>query len=77
VLKAITLGLAVSAMVINMSLSGTPDSLFIMIPFLVITAINLIIAVQLLRNIVEKSKPTEKRRKAPKFIDGDIRRNVN
>lgn len=56
VLKAITLGLAVSAMVINMSLSGTPDSPFIMIPFLVITGINLIVAVQLLRNIIEQPK---------------------
>ncbi len=51
VMKAITLGLAVSAMSINMSLAGVPDSLGIMIPFLVITVVNLVIAVLLLRNV--------------------------
>jgi hypothetical protein len=50
VMKAIALGLAVSAMSINMALAGTPDSLGIMIPFLVITALNLFAAVSLLRN---------------------------
>lgn len=51
VLKAIALGLAVSAMVVNMTLTGTPDSLGIMIPFLVITLLNLVAAVSLLKNI--------------------------
>ena len=51
VLKAIALGLAVSAMSINMTLAGTPDSLAIMIPFLVITVLNLFAAVSLLKNI--------------------------
>ncbi|MBI5034297.1 MAG: hypothetical protein HZB51_27565 [Chloroflexi bacterium] len=51
VLKAIALGLAVSAMSINMTLAGTPDSLAIMVPFLVITVLNLFAAVSLLKNI--------------------------
>ena len=51
VLKAIALGLAVSAMCINMTLAGTPDSLAIMVPFLVITVLNLFAAVSLLKNI--------------------------
>ena len=51
VTKAITLGLAVSAMALNMARVGVPDSLAIIIPFLVITLLNLIVAVQLLRNI--------------------------
>ena len=41
VLKAIALGLAVSAMVINMILAGTPEDAGIAIPFLVITALNI------------------------------------
>ncbi len=51
VLKAITMGLAVSAMVIKMTLAGTPDSPAIMIPFLIITGVNLIIAGAILRNV--------------------------
>jgi hypothetical protein len=51
VLKTIALGLAVSAMVVNMTLAGTPDSAAIAIPFLVITVLNLAAAVSLLRNI--------------------------
>ncbi len=51
VLKAIALGLAVSAMVVNMTLAGTPDSAAVAIPFLVITVLNLAAAVSLLRNI--------------------------
>lgn len=50
VMKAITLGLAVSAMSINMTLAGTPDSLSIIVPFLVITLLNLFAAVALLKN---------------------------
>ncbi len=57
VMKAITLGLAVSVMAINMSLAGVPDSLGIMIPFLVITVVNLVIAVLLLRNITSENVP--------------------
>ena len=51
VLKAIALGLAVSAMSINMAHAGTPDNLGIMIPFLVITILNLSAATSLLKNI--------------------------
>ncbi len=51
VLKAIALGLAVSAMSINMTLAGTPDSLVIMVPFLVITVLNLFAATSLLTNV--------------------------
>ncbi len=53
VMKAIALGLAVSAMSINMTLAGTPDSLAIMVPFLVITVLNLGAAAALMRNITE------------------------
>jgi len=51
VLKAITLGLAVSAMVINMALAGAPEGAGIAIPFLIITALNIAAAVSLLKNI--------------------------
>jgi hypothetical protein len=52
-LKGITLGLGVSAMAVNMTLRGVPDSLGVMIPFLVITLMNLIMAVLLLKNVDE------------------------
>ncbi len=58
VMKAITLGLAVSAMTINMAIAGVPESLGMMIPFLVITAINLVIAVLLLRNVSTQPNPS-------------------
>ena len=51
VMKAITMGLAVSAMAIAMALVGVPDSLFIVIPFLLITLMNLVLAVLLLKNV--------------------------
>lgn len=49
--KGITLGLGVSAMAINMTLSGVSESLWIMIPFLVITIMNLVMVVLLLKNV--------------------------
>lgn len=49
--KGVTLGLAVSTMAINMSLAGVPESLGIMVPFLVITAANLVMTVILLKNV--------------------------
>jgi hypothetical protein len=52
-LKGITLGLGVSAMAVNMTLRDVPDSLGVMIPFLVITLMNLIMAVLLLKNVDE------------------------
>jgi hypothetical protein len=54
VLKGLTMVLAVSTMAINMALKGVPDSLAIMIPFLILTALNLAAAVFLLRNIREE-----------------------
>jgi hypothetical protein len=51
VLKAIALGLAVSAMVVTMTLAGTPEDSSIAIPFVVITALNLAAAVALLKNV--------------------------
>ena len=51
VLKGLTLALAVSAMAINMTLAGVPDSMGFMAPFLVLTALNLAAGVVLLRNI--------------------------
>jgi len=52
-LKGLTLGLGVSAMAINMTRRGVPDSMGVMVPFLVITLLNLIMSVVLLRNIQE------------------------
>lgn len=52
-LKGVTLGLGVSAMAINMARRGVPDSLGIMIPFLVMTAVNLAMAVLLLKHVSE------------------------
>lgn len=50
-LKGVTLGLGVSAMAINMALKGVADSLIIIIPFLIITLMNLLMAVVLLKNV--------------------------
>lgn len=49
--KGVTLGLGVSTMAVNMALKGVPDSLGIMIPFLAITAANLVMVVILLKNV--------------------------
>jgi len=51
ILKAITLGLGVSAMGINMTLQGVPDGLAFLVPFLMLTIINLVMAVTLLKSI--------------------------
>lgn len=51
VLKGLTMALAVSTMGINMALAGVPDSPAIVVPFLVLTLINLVMAVLLLRNV--------------------------
>jgi hypothetical protein len=51
VLKGLTMALAVSTMAINMALAGVPESLGIMIPFLGLTALTLVTAVLLLKNI--------------------------
>jgi len=58
-LKGVTLGLGVSAMAINMALSEVADSPVIMIPFLIITFVNLLMAVLLLKNVdaQEESPP--------------------
>jgi hypothetical protein len=53
VLKAITLGLAVSTMMVNMMLAGAPEGAGIAIPFLVITALNLAATVSLLKNVTD------------------------
>lgn len=53
ILKGLTMALAVSAMAINMALKGVPDSMAIMVPFLVLTALNTVVAILLLRNIRE------------------------
>lgn len=58
VLKSITMGLGVSAMGVNMTLRGVPDSLGILVPFLMITAANLTVAVILLKNIDSKPRPS-------------------
>jgi hypothetical protein len=51
VMKAISMGLAVSTMALNMARVGVPDSLGLMVPFLMLTAANLAAAVTLLRSI--------------------------
>ena len=50
-MKGMTMGIAVSTMGINMSLNGVPESLGILIPFMVITLLNLVTAVILLKNV--------------------------
>ena len=55
VLKGLTMALAVSTMAINMALKGVPDSMVIMIPFLVLTALNMVMAVLLLKNVRENA----------------------
>lgn len=49
--KGVTLGLGVSAMAINMARVGVPESLGIMMPFLVITILNLVVVTILLKNV--------------------------
>lgn len=51
--KGVTMGLGVSAMGINMALKGVPDSLGILIPFLIITAATLAMTVVLLKHVRE------------------------
>jgi hypothetical protein len=51
ILKGLTMALGVSAMGINMVLQGVPDSLTILIPFLILTVLNLGTAVLLLKHI--------------------------
>lgn len=58
IMKALTLGLGVSAMGINMAQAGVPDSLAIILPFFVITLLNLIAAFTLLKNIKSSEMPT-------------------
>jgi hypothetical protein len=53
-LKGLTMGLGVSAMGINMLLAGVPDSMAILIPFLVITAAGLALTLILLAHIHEQ-----------------------
>jgi len=60
VLKGLTMALAVSTMAINMALKGVPDSLGIMIPFLVLTALNLVMALLLMKNINTEAIPGQK-----------------
>lgn len=55
VLKSVTLGLGVSAMVINMARAGVPDSLAIAVPFLVLTVLNLAATLVLLKNVKEET----------------------
>jgi hypothetical protein len=57
VMKGLTMALAVSTMAISMTLKGVPESLGIMIPFWVLTALNLVVAVFLLGNISEGATP--------------------
>jgi hypothetical protein len=51
--KGITLGLGVSAMGINMARMGVEDGLGVVVPFLVITLLNIVMVVLLLKNVKE------------------------
>jgi hypothetical protein len=51
VLKGLTMALAVSTMGVNMALNGVPDSPILLTIFLILTLLNLIMAVSLLKNI--------------------------
>lgn len=53
-LKGLTMSLAVSTMAINMALAGVPDSVLIMAPFIILTVLNLITAIFLLKHIHEQ-----------------------
>lgn len=53
VLKGLSMGMGVSAMAINMALKGVPDSMAIMVPFLILTLLNIAVAIALLRNVRE------------------------
>ncbi len=53
ILKGLTMSLAVSTMAINMALKGVSESLGIMVPFLVLTVLNMAMVVLLLLNIKE------------------------
>ncbi len=55
IMKGITMGLAVSAMGINMTLRGVPDSLGVLVPFLMLTFADLTLAVVLMRSIDAKT----------------------
>ena len=70
--KSVTLGLAVSAMGFNMARMGVPDSLGIMIPFLVITLLNLVMVTLLLKNV--ETSPKGERLSASLSTAPDIRR---
>lgn len=60
VLKGATLGLAVSTMSIIMALREVPEDLGIMVPFLVITLMNIIVAILLLKNVqVQEETPLQ------------------
>lgn len=52
-LKGVTLGLAVSTMSVLMALRGTPENLSLMVPFLLITLMNIFMAVILLTNVLD------------------------
>ena len=54
--KGITLGFGVSAMGINMARMGVEDGLSIMVPFLVITLLNIVMVVLLLKNVKDEQK---------------------
>lgn len=51
VMKMLTMGVAVSTMGINMALQGVPDSMIIVGIFIVLTLINMVLAVLLLKNV--------------------------
>jgi hypothetical protein len=53
VMKGITMELAVSTMAVFMALAGTPESLAVAVPFMVLTLINLAVAGLLLKNVLE------------------------
>jgi hypothetical protein len=59
VLKGLTMTLAVSTMGINMVLKGVSDSFVILVIFLILTFLNLISAVLLLKNVNDGQEVTQ------------------
>ena len=59
VLKGLTMTLAVSTMGINMALNGVSDSIVILVIFLILTFLNLISAILLLKNVNDGQEVTQ------------------
>jgi hypothetical protein len=66
-MKFITMGIAVSAMGINMALQGVPDSMALVGMFLMVTTVNLVLSVFLLRSVLPEGAKSAKSGRKPVF----------